>query len=134
MRSSLTLCSPPMQPLPTPVNRLHEIRPVKRKRPKFSALPLSVTGACAPNTVPNAKLYTATVVGSEDLNGRKHWKIEAVAKDTTVAYPKRLIWVDAEYRTPTKQELFVELNRVCKEGAIIASNTSTLPVIEMAMK
>ncbi|MCB1250875.1 MAG: 3-hydroxybutyryl-CoA dehydrogenase [Acidimicrobiales bacterium] len=34
----------------------------------------------------------------------------------------------------TKQELFVELNHICKDSAIIATNTSTLPVIEMAVK
>ncbi len=51
-------------------------------------------------------MYTATVVGSEDLDGRKHWKVEAVAKDTTVTYPKRMIWVDDEHRVPTKQELY----------------------------
>jgi 3-hydroxybutyryl-CoA dehydrogenase len=34
----------------------------------------------------------------------------------------------------TKLELFDELDRVCKDGAILATNTSTLPVIEMAVK
>ena len=33
-----------------------------------------------------------------------------------------------------KKHLFTELDRVCKEGAILATNTSTLPVIEMAME
>ena len=33
-----------------------------------------------------------------------------------------------------KKDLFDELDRVCKEGAILATNTSTLPVIEMAME
>jgi 3-hydroxybutyryl-CoA dehydrogenase len=33
-----------------------------------------------------------------------------------------------------KKHLFDELNRVCKDGAILATNTSTLPVIEMAME
>ncbi len=33
-----------------------------------------------------------------------------------------------------KKDLFDELDRVCKEGAIIATNTSTLPVVEMAMR
>jgi 3-hydroxybutyryl-CoA dehydrogenase len=32
-----------------------------------------------------------------------------------------------------KQELFRELDRVCPPGAILATNTSTLPVVEMAM-
>jgi 3-hydroxybutyryl-CoA dehydrogenase len=33
-----------------------------------------------------------------------------------------------------KKELFRELNHICKDDAIIATNTSTLPVIEMAME
>ena len=33
-----------------------------------------------------------------------------------------------------KKELFRELNDVCKDDTIIATNTSTLPVIEMAME
>jgi 3-hydroxybutyryl-CoA dehydrogenase len=33
-----------------------------------------------------------------------------------------------------KKDLFNELDRVCKEGAILATNTSTLPVVEMAME
>ena len=32
-----------------------------------------------------------------------------------------------------KQELFGELDRVCAPGAILATNTSTLPVVELAM-
>jgi 3-hydroxybutyryl-CoA dehydrogenase len=32
-----------------------------------------------------------------------------------------------------KQELFTELDRVCPEHAILATNTSTLPVVEMAI-
>ncbi|HEY3844594.1 MAG TPA: 3-hydroxybutyryl-CoA dehydrogenase [Acidimicrobiales bacterium] len=32
-----------------------------------------------------------------------------------------------------KKALFAELDSVCKEGAILATNTSTLPVVEMAM-
>ncbi len=35
---------------------------------------------------------------------------------------------------PTKRHLFTELDRVCKEDAILATNTSTLPVIELAME
>lgn len=34
---------------------------------------------------------------------------------------------------PTKKALFDELDRVVKDGAILATNTSTLPVIEMAV-
>ena len=35
---------------------------------------------------------------------------------------------------PTKKQLFVELDRIVKDGGILASNTSTLPVIEMAVE
>ena len=33
-----------------------------------------------------------------------------------------------------KKHLFTELDRICQEGAILATNTSTLPVIELAMQ
>ncbi len=33
----------------------------------------------------------------------------------------------------TKKHLFTELDRICHDAAILATNTSTLPVIEMAM-
>jgi 3-hydroxybutyryl-CoA dehydrogenase len=33
----------------------------------------------------------------------------------------------------TKKELFVQLDRICPPGVILASNTSTLPIIELAM-
>ena len=32
-----------------------------------------------------------------------------------------------------KKALFAELDSICKPGAILATNTSTLPVVEMAM-
>ena len=34
----------------------------------------------------------------------------------------------------TKQELFAELDRVCQPSAILSTNTSTLPVVELAMR
>jgi 3-hydroxybutyryl-CoA dehydrogenase len=33
----------------------------------------------------------------------------------------------------TKQELFAQLDRICAPAAILASNTSTLPIVELAM-
>lgn len=33
----------------------------------------------------------------------------------------------------TKKHLFIELDRLVKEGAVLATNTSTLPVVEMAI-
>ena len=35
---------------------------------------------------------------------------------------------------PTKRHLFSELDRICKDHTLLATNTSTLPVVEMAME
>ena len=35
---------------------------------------------------------------------------------------------------PAKQHLFTELDRICGDATILATNTSTLPVVEMAMQ
>jgi len=52
------------------------------------------------------EMYKARVVGSEDKNGRKCWKVEAIARDNKVSYPKRILWIDAEHKLPLQQELF----------------------------
>jgi outer membrane lipoprotein-sorting protein len=50
--------------------------------------------------------YTGTVTGEETLDGRKVWKVDLKAKDTTVSYPRRLIWVDEATYIPLRQELY----------------------------
>ncbi len=50
--------------------------------------------------------YDATVLGAETVDGRKLWKLEAKAKDSTVTYPRRVIWIDDAWRIPTRQELY----------------------------
>jgi 3-hydroxybutyryl-CoA dehydrogenase len=35
---------------------------------------------------------------------------------------------------PTKKHLFTELDRVCGDSAVLATNTSTLPVVDLAME
>lgn len=50
--------------------------------------------------------YDAKVTGSEPVEGRPHWKIEALARDSTVSYPRRVIWVDAVTFVPSRQELY----------------------------
>ena len=52
------------------------------------------------------EMYEAKILGEELVDGRKHWKVEAIAKDSSVSYPKRIIWIDDAYRIPTKQELY----------------------------
>lgn len=53
-----------------------------------------------------AKMYTPKLLGSEDIDGRPAWKIELMTTDESVAYPKRIQWVDKELFIPVKQELF----------------------------
>jgi len=52
------------------------------------------------------KQYEATVKGSKELDGRRHWELEALARDKSVSYPRRVIWIDAETLIPTRQELY----------------------------
>ncbi len=50
--------------------------------------------------------YKASIEGSETVDGRDTWKLVLVAHDDTVAYPKRVSWIDKELYIPLKQELF----------------------------
>ncbi len=50
--------------------------------------------------------YTGVITSEPMLDGHKVWAIELKAKDSTVAYPKRLIWVDQTSFIPVKQELY----------------------------
>jgi outer membrane lipoprotein-sorting protein len=52
------------------------------------------------------KRYSAQVLGEEDLGGRPTWKLEAKAKDESVSYPRRVIWIDRETMVPLRQELY----------------------------
>jgi outer membrane lipoprotein-sorting protein len=52
------------------------------------------------------KTYDAKIVGEETLEGRPHWKLEALARNPSVTYPKRLLWIDQAWRIPTRQELY----------------------------
>ena len=52
------------------------------------------------------KQYSAKVLGEDELDGRACWKIEAKAKESSVSYPRRLIWIDKEYMVPSRQDLF----------------------------
>ncbi len=50
--------------------------------------------------------YEAKVTGEDTLDGRPCWKVEANAKERSVSYPRRVIWVDRETLVPSKQELY----------------------------
>jgi outer membrane lipoprotein-sorting protein len=52
------------------------------------------------------EMYQAELIGEEETAGRDCWKLEATARDRSVSYPKRLIWIDKENMVPLRQELF----------------------------
>jgi len=51
-------------------------------------------------------MYRAAVTGEGQVEGRACWKLELVAVDATVSYPKRVSWVDRQTYLPLKQELY----------------------------
>jgi outer membrane lipoprotein-sorting protein len=52
------------------------------------------------------KNYRAEIAGEDVIDGRPQWKIEALARNPSVTYPKRLMWIDKEWLIPSRQELF----------------------------
>jgi outer membrane lipoprotein-sorting protein len=50
--------------------------------------------------------YEAEVIGEEETAGRPCWKLEARARDDSVSYPRRLVWIDKQNMMPLRQELF----------------------------
>jgi len=45
-------------------------------------------------------VYTANVIGHEDLDGRKTYILELKAKVTDVSYYSRKMWIDSERFVP----------------------------------
>jgi len=52
------------------------------------------------------KMYSARIIGEATLEGRSCYKLEATAKDSSVSYPRRVIWIDKETLLPPRQELY----------------------------
>jgi len=69
-----------------------------------------------------AKNYEATVTGEELIDGRMHWKMEAAARDASLAYPKRILWIDKEWLIPSRQELFALSGMKLKTWTMSAVN------------
>ena len=67
---------------------------------------------------PLLEMYSATVEGSEMIDGRKHWILYLDAIVNDVSYPKRRSWVDAEYYLPMKEELYAKSGKLLKSSTI----------------
>jgi outer membrane lipoprotein-sorting protein len=51
------------------------------------------------------ELYTAELVGEDDINGRPCWVLKTSSKKQDVSYPYQRLWVDREWMIPVKEEL-----------------------------
>ena len=50
--------------------------------------------------------YTAKVVGSGAVDGHACWKVEMIAKDNTVTYPKRETCIDKQHKIALESKMF----------------------------
>lgn len=64
------------------------------------------------------EVYTATLAGTEDVDGRKTFVLELAAKVFNVAYHSRKIWVDTERFVPLKEELFAKSGQLLKRTTL----------------
>ena len=70
----------------------------------------------------------------EAVDRRRSRRTRARRSPTSTSSPSCDLVLEAVVEDlPTKQELFAELDRICAPATILASNTSTLPIIELAM-
>jgi outer membrane lipoprotein-sorting protein len=63
-------------------------------------------------------VYSATVTGSEVIDGRNTWILELIAKVSDVAYYSRKMWVDNERYTPLQEELYAKSGQLLKRTSL----------------
>jgi len=62
--------------------------------------------------------YNATVIGTEEVDGRKTWVLELKAKVDDVAYATRKLWVDTERFVPLREELYAKSGQLLKRSVM----------------
>ena len=67
---------------------------------------------------PIEELYSATIEGSVEVDGRDHWIMVLDAKVKGLSYPKRRSWVDKEYLLPIKEELYAKSGKLLKTASL----------------
>lgn len=82
-------------------------------------LPMSqrLTGQVANGDLARANFagdYGATLLGEEDIDGRRHYRLELKAAKNGVTYERVLYWVDAENFRPHKAEFYTLSGRLMK--------------------
>lgn len=63
--------------------------------------------------------YRATVVGEEELDGRRTWVLDLVARDAGIAYQRRKIWVDQKRYVALKEELYAASGKMLKRLTVL---------------
>ncbi|MCK4407105.1 MAG: outer membrane lipoprotein-sorting protein [Bacteroidales bacterium] len=63
-------------------------------------------------------VYTATKVGEEEIDGRKTFVLELVAKVDDVSYHSRKMWIDTEHFVPLKEELIAKSGQLLKRTSL----------------
>ncbi|NHZ85925.1 MAG: outer membrane lipoprotein-sorting protein [Planctomycetia bacterium] len=59
-------------------------------------------------------IYSAKIVGEEQINNRDCWIMELTAKADNLAYYTQKYWVDKEYMIPLKEHLFAKSGKLLK--------------------
>jgi len=67
---------------------------------------------------PLLEMYNATLEGTEFINDRKHLVLFLEAKILGISYPKRRLWIDAEYMLPMKEELYAKSGKLLKSTSM----------------
>ena len=61
-----------------------------------------------------AVLYTASVGGEEDYEGRVCWVLDLASRGAEIAYFKRKVWVDKERFVVLREERFAKSGKLLK--------------------
>jgi outer membrane lipoprotein-sorting protein len=59
-------------------------------------------------------IYTASINGDDIIDDHECWIMDLTAKEEDVAYHAQKIWVDKEYHTPRKQQLYAKSGKLLK--------------------
>ena len=64
------------------------------------------------------EIYSASVIGNEEIDGRPTWVLELKAKVDDVAYATRKEWIDTERYVPLKEELYAKSGQLLKRSTL----------------
>jgi len=63
-------------------------------------------------------IYTATLIGPDNLDDRPCWVLELRAKAEDVAYFRRKMWIDQERNIPLKEEWYAKAGKLLKQTTL----------------